>query len=84
MPIEFKSQVDMDAFLPPESAIRRMHEKYPTLSAFIMDMMMTPNSAAGWFVAGYLFGTDRELRTNFEDTVALLEAKGVQRMMYDA
>ena len=85
MPIEFKNQHDLEKFLPSEKAIRLMHARYPIHGTFIMDMMSTPNTAAGWFLAGYIFGQDKELRgMGFEDTFALLEAGGVQRMMYDA
>lgn len=84
MPIDFKNQVDMEAFLPTEEAIRLMYRKYPIHGSFVQDMMMTPNSAAGWFLAGYMFGVDAELRGHFENTFELLGAKGIQRTMYDA
>jgi hypothetical protein len=82
--IDFKSQADLEAFLPTEAAIKRMYQRHPVHGSFIQDMMLTPNSAAGWFLAGYLFGSDPELRKHFEATSELIGAKGVQRMMYDA
>jgi len=85
MTMDFKKQHDMESFLPTEKAIRLMHARYPVHGTFIMDMMSTPNTAAGWFLAGYIFGIDKELAgMGFENTFALLEAKGIQRTMYDA
>jgi hypothetical protein len=66
------------------TCIKRMYQRHPVHGSFIQDMMLTPNSAAGWFLAGYLFGSDPELRKHFEATSELIGAKGVQRMMYDA
>lgn len=52
----------MEKFLPNEAAIRIMHQRYPIHGTFIIDQMMGPHSAAGWFLAGYIFGRDKELR----------------------
>jgi len=82
--VKFKPE-DLQAFMPNEKAIRRMHQKYPVYGTFIMDMMLSDSNAAGWFVAGYLFGMDKELQEmGFDKIFALLGANGIQRNYYDA
>ena len=71
-------------FMPTEEAIRLMHVRYPAQSTFIMDQIMGPHNSAGWFLAGYLFGKDPELRTmGFEEVAKRIE-EGHLRETFDA
>jgi hypothetical protein len=78
-----KSSEEMWEFLPSEAAIRQMHTKYPKHSTFIMDAMMGPKSQAGWFLAGFLFGIDPELRVHFQESHNYI-SEGKMREKYDA
>lgn len=71
-------------FMPNEEAIRIMHQRYPEHSTFIMDQMMGPHNSAGWFLAGYLFGRDPELRAMGFELVADRIGEGSMRTKYDA
>lgn len=71
-------------FMPTEEAIRTMHVRYPAQSTFIMDQMMGPHNSAGWFLAGYLFGRDPELRAMGFEEVANRIGEGNMKQVYDA
>lgn len=74
----------LEAFMPSEDAIRTMHQRYPAHSTFIMDQMMSAHSSAGWFLAGYLFGKDPDLRGMGFDLVANQIGEGHLKKVYDA
>ncbi len=74
----------MTAFMPTEEAINAMRARYPVQSTFIMDQMMTEHNSAGWFLAGYLFGRDANLRGMGFEAVADLIAEGKMRKAYNA
>ena len=74
----------LEAFMPSEEAIRTMHIRYPIHSTFIMDQMVGPMSSAGWFLAGYLFGRDPDLRGKGFENVANLIGEGQHRKVHDA
>ena len=73
-----------EAFMPSEEAIRTMHARYPVQGTFIMDQMMGPYSSAGWFLAGYLFGRDANLRSMGFELTAERIAEGNLKKVYDA
>lgn len=74
----------LEKFMPTEEAIRAMHKRYPAHSTFIMDQMMSPHSSAGWFLAGYLFGKDPDLRGRGFEEIANQIAGGYLKKVYDA
>jgi len=74
----------VEAFMPSEKAIKTMHARYPIQGTFIMDQMMGPHSSAGWFLAGYLFGRDAQLRGMGFEAVADLIAEGNLKKVHDA
>jgi len=74
----------LEAFMPSEEAIRTMHQRYPAHSTFIIDQMMGPHSSAGWFLAGYLFGRDADLRSKGFEEIADSIGKGDLKRIYDA
>lgn len=57
-----QNKASMEKFIPSEEALSRMRQKYPKQSTFVMDTMMTNNSAIGWFITGFMFGIDKELK----------------------
>jgi len=75
----------MEEFMPSEEAIKLMHQRYPVHSTFIMDQMMSPLSSAGWFLAGYLFGKDRDLsQKGFDQTASLIGEGNLMKKAYNA
>lgn len=75
---------ELVAFMPNDEAIQIMHRRYPVHSTFIIDKMQTNSSSAGWFMAGYLFGRDHDLRKRGFEDVARLIGEGKFQKVYDA